>query len=135
MKLIVPLVLWFCGKWMNNRYQDLTFVLCVSVILKLPEWWIKMCFFQTTLFTSTLTPWGSIPLFCRLKLHTPRSSWHKELAESDRSYFNYILAAIARLSYLFYFYWMDSSFFIPSGSLGQLPASVGKLFYVNLLDM
>lgn len=42
-----------------------------------------------------------------------------ELAGSDGSCFACILAAVARVSYLFHFYWMDSGFFIPSGSRGH----------------
>lgn len=42
-----------------------------------------------------------------------------ELAGSEDSCFACILAAVAWMSYLFHFCWMDSGFFIPSGSRGH----------------
>lgn len=56
-----------------------------------------------------------------------------EQAGSDGSCFACILAAVARVSYLFHFYWMDSGFLIPSGSRGHahLLALVRFLCWLN----
>lgn len=54
-----------------------------------------------------------------------------ELAGSNSSCFACILAAAARVSYLFHFYWMGSGFFIPSSSWGHTHLLVLGWFYAD----